>query len=88
MNNEFVQEQADALAVRVGMAEPTTAGRIRLAHQLLFHRAPTPAEQQLAARSAAGPPPASSKPRASWTSYMRVLLSSNRILLRRLRYIR
>jgi hypothetical protein len=76
MNNEFVQKQADALAVRVGMAEPTTAGRIRLAHQLLFHRAPTPAEQQLAARFLAQTT-GQLEARASWTSYMRVLLSSN-----------
>ncbi|MBZ2177190.1 MAG: PSD1 and planctomycete cytochrome C domain-containing protein [Acidobacteria bacterium] len=76
MNNEFVQKQADALAVRVGMAEPTTAGRIRLAHQLLFHRAPSPAEQQMAARFLAQTT-GQLEARASWTSYMRVLLSSN-----------
>jgi hypothetical protein len=76
MNNEFVQKQADALAVRVGMAEPTTAGRVRLAYQLLFHRAPTPAEQQMAAQFLAQTT-GQVEARAAWTSYLRVLLSSN-----------
>jgi hypothetical protein len=76
MNNEFVEKQADALAVRVGMAEPTTAGRIRLAYKLLFQRAPTPAEQQMAAQFLAQTT-TQTEARASWTSYMRVLLSSN-----------
>ena len=76
MNNEFVQKQADALAVRVGMAEPTVAGRVRLAHRLLFARVPTPAEQQLATTFIAQTT-TQTEARAAWTSYMRVLFSSN-----------
>ena len=76
MNNEFVQKQADALAVRVGMAEPTVAGRVRLAHRLLFARVPTPAEQQQAATFIAQTT-TQTEARAALTSYMRVLFSSN-----------
>ena len=43
MNSEFMQQQAEKLAVRVG-SEPTDAARIRKAYRLAFGRVPTDAE--------------------------------------------
>ncbi len=44
MNNPFVIEQADALAVRVGMAYSTNAERLGYAYKLVYGRTPTGAE--------------------------------------------
>ena len=85
MNDSFVESQATALAARVAVAEVTVPGRIRLAHRLVYGRAPTPAEAQLAAeflssyRRPANAPELSAeeRSRSAWTSFMRVLLSSN-----------
>ncbi len=44
LNSAFVEEQADLLAVRAGMAYSTDAERIDYAYRLLYGRAPTPAE--------------------------------------------
>jgi len=84
MNNEFVHKQSDALAVRVGLAEPSTAGRVRLAYRLLFARDPRPAEQVEAARFLAGAAaltgpdiPEDQRQRAALASLMRALIASN-----------
>jgi hypothetical protein len=44
MNDAFVESQASALAARVSLGEETAAGRLRLAYQLLYGRAPNAAE--------------------------------------------
>jgi hypothetical protein len=86
MNSPFVHEQADNLAVRVGMAYTTPASRIGYAYKLLFSRRPTAAElsegqkyiQQAEASLTAFE--REERPRAAWASYMRVLLSANEFL--------
>lgn len=87
MNNSFVHKQADALAVRAGMAEATVAGRIQLAYRLLFQRPATPVEAAEAAAYVAkaraaladSGMPDDQKTRASLASLMRVLLASNEL---------
>ena len=60
MNDPFFHEQADALAVRVGMAYGTDAERLHYAFRLLYGRAPSPDEVRdarqflTAARAVAG----------------------------------
>src|SRR5260370_27387523 len=44
MNNPFVIEQADGLAVRVGMAYSTNAERLAYAYKLGYGRGPTRSE--------------------------------------------
>ena len=88
MNDPFFHEQADALAVRVGMAYGAEAARLNYAFSLLYGRAPTPEEirdagQFLAAARAslsATAVPEYKKNREALASLMRVLLSSNEFL--------
>ena len=85
MNDEFVDQQASALAARIAIAEETAAGRIRLAHRLLYGRAPSPAEAQMSAQfiqkykmpAVTAETLPEERSRAAWTGLMRVLLSSN-----------
>jgi hypothetical protein len=85
MNNEFVHEQADHLAVRVGMAYTGTAGRLSYAYRLLFGRAPAPEEaawaQEFLRQSwlELGKTEVAfdQRNRYAWAGLMRVLLSSN-----------
>jgi hypothetical protein len=85
MNNPFVENQAEALAARISIAEETAPARIRLAYRLLFGRAPTPAELKLAsqflerykAEVRDAEPSPHDRSNFAWTGLMRVLLSSN-----------
>src|SRR5579883_143033 len=85
MNGKFVEEQADLLAVRVGMAYPGDADRIRYAYRLVYGRAATPAEigeclKYLAQATAAlrkSNVEAERQPRAALASLMHVLLASD-----------
>ena len=85
LNDAFVDEQADLLAVRAGMAFSTEAERIGYAYRLAFGRAPAPAElqdceQYLAKARAAFKTsglPADRQPRAALASLMHVLLASD-----------
>jgi len=88
MNNPFMHEQADQLAVRVGMAYETTPARLDYAFRLAVGRPARPEEQHEAAQyleqarrelQAAGTP-AERLTRAALGSYLRVLLSSNEFL--------
>ena len=88
MNDPFFHEQADAVAVRVGMACETEPERLNYAYRLLFGRAPTPAEvkdvrQFLAAARASlkdTAVPDDKRNREAWAAFMRVLLASNEFL--------
>lgn len=85
LNSAFVDEQADLLAVRVGMAFSPDAERIRYAYRLVYGRSPSPAEiaecaQFLAQTSVAMKKsnlPADRQPRATLASLMHVLLASD-----------
>ena len=84
MNGEFMDEQADQFAVRVGMAFSDTAGRIRYAYNLALGRPPTPAEERdagdylIKAKAALRDKVSVEKEtRAALASFLRVLLSSN-----------
>ncbi|MDX2150245.1 MAG: PSD1 and planctomycete cytochrome C domain-containing protein [Bryobacteraceae bacterium] len=84
-NSEFVHQQADALAVRVGMAHSDTPSRLQHAHRLALGRPATPLEiaqgtQYLLSAKLAlkdSPLPDEQKPRAALASYLRALLSSD-----------
>lgn len=85
MNSGFLHEQADSLAVRVGMAHQETPSRIRHAYLLAFSRPPSPAEllegtsylaKARAALKTSGIEP-ERQPRAALASYMRTLLASD-----------
>jgi hypothetical protein len=88
MNSAFVDEQADALAVRVGMAVSTDAERIAYAYKLAFGRAPAPdeirdcskylfdARAELKNSGVQG----DRQPRAALASLMHVLLASDEFL--------
>ena len=89
MNDPFFHEQADALAVRVGMAYGTDAERLNYAFRLLYGRTPSPEEvrdaRQFLTRRAPvlsgyGGRRTISKNREALASLMRVLLSSNEFL--------
>jgi hypothetical protein len=88
MNDPFFHEQADALAVRVGMRHSLDLARLRYAYRLVYGRAPAPdevreARQYLvqARESLAGSSmPDDRRYREAWASLMRVLLSSNEFL--------
>jgi hypothetical protein len=88
MNDPFFHEQADALAVRVGLAYGNEAERLNYAFSLLYGRAPSPEEvrdsrQFLAAARASlsdTAVPEYKKNREALASLMRVLLSSNEFL--------
>ncbi|MEO7653716.1 MAG: PSD1 and planctomycete cytochrome C domain-containing protein [Bryobacteraceae bacterium] len=89
MNNPSVMEQADALAVRVGMAYSTNAERVGYAYKLVYGRAPTAADftdamkflaamrQELGETST----PEDQRNRAAWAGLMQVLLSSSEFLV-------
>ncbi len=88
MNDPFFHEQADALAVRVGMAYSSDAERFDYAFHLLYGRGPAPEEVRdarqflTAARaSLAGTAiPDDRKNREALASLMRVMLSSSEFL--------
>jgi hypothetical protein len=85
MNDPFFHQQADTLAVRVGMAYNSDADRLRYVYRLIYGRVPTPDEikddvQFLAAarHSLQGTAVAEyQQNRQAWASLMRVLLSTN-----------
>jgi hypothetical protein len=74
MNNSFVEQQAAALSARVAVSEETAPARLRLAYRLLYGRAPSAAEIQMARDFLQR---YDGEPRFAWTGLMRVLLSSN-----------
>ncbi len=89
MNDPFFHEQADAVALRVGMSFGSDVERLGYAYRLLFGRAPAADElredrQYLAdarrslANSSA---PEAQRSRDAWASLMRVLLGSNEFLM-------
>ncbi len=88
MNNDFVNAQADQLAVRVGMAYSDTPSRIRYAYQLALGRPPAQAEITEGANYLAKATlalkdsglPAEREPRAALASYLHVLLASDEFL--------
>ena len=88
MNNPFVHEQADHLAVRVGMAYETLPQRVNYAFLLAYGRPATPAEireaiayvQQARRELQALKTPADQQTRAALASYLRVVLASNEFL--------
>ncbi len=88
MNSAFVEEQADLLGVRVGMAFPTDAGRIEYAYKLVYGREPSPVELAecenylYRARVAYKDSklPADKQPRAALASLMHVLLASDEFI--------
>src|SRR5215470_9911804 len=85
MNDPFFHEQADALAVRVGMAYNTDLERLNYAYRLLFGRTPAIDEVAearrflIAARGSLNetPVPDDKRNREAWAAFMRVLLSTN-----------
>ncbi len=88
LNGAFVDEQADLLAVRVGMAQSTDVARIGYAYRLVFGRAPSAdelrqCEQYLLKAGAAFKKsglPADRQPRAVLASLMHVLLASDEFI--------
>ncbi|HWE35200.1 MAG TPA: PSD1 and planctomycete cytochrome C domain-containing protein [Isosphaeraceae bacterium] len=85
MNNPFVRTQAEGFADRLLGASDDPADRVRLAHELAYGRPPTGRETSAAidyigryvrelSRANA---PRNRVEREAWTSYARVLLSSN-----------
>ena len=88
MNDPFVHKQADAFAVRVGLAFSDDAQRIDYAYRLAFGRKPTAAEVEKGLRYLRDirPDLASVKveeevqTRAALASYLRVLLSSSEFI--------
>jgi hypothetical protein len=88
MNNPLLHEQADAFAVRVGMAFDTLPERVNYAYRLAFGRAAKPDEikdaqeylQQVRPQLTATNIAADRVNRAAWASYLRVVLSSNEFL--------
>ena len=88
MNNPLMHEQADAFAVRVGMAFDTFPERVNYAYRLAFGRAAKPEEikdaqeylQQVRPQLATTNTAPDRVNRAVWASYMRVVLSSNEFL--------
>jgi hypothetical protein len=85
MNNGFVHEQADHLAVRMGMAYSEPSARVGHAYRLLFGREVTPEEttwalqflRQARLELDKTEIPLDQRNRHAWASLMRVLLSSN-----------
>jgi hypothetical protein len=88
MNDPFFHEQADALAVRVGMACDSEQERLNYAFRLLYGRAPTPDEVKDARQflnAARGSlketaVPDDKRNREAWAAFMRVLFSANEFL--------
>jgi len=88
LNDPFFHEQADALALRVGMREGSDLARLRYAYRLVYGRVPAPDEIREARKyltsareSLASTPMLEDRTyREAWASFMRVLLSSNEFL--------
>jgi hypothetical protein len=88
MNDPFFHDQADSLAVRVGMAYSTDADRLRYAYKLVFGRTPLPEEIRTAAGFLAETRKAlrdvavadDQQNRQAWANLMQVLFSSNEFL--------
>jgi hypothetical protein len=88
MNDPFFHEQADALALRVGMNYGSDLARLTYAYKLLFGRAPAADEiadgRQFLARARqsleGASVPEDRRNREVWASLMRVLLASNEFL--------
>ncbi len=88
LNSEFVDEQADLFAVRVGMAYTTAAERITYAYRLVYGRAPTPEEIaqcerylfQANLKFKKSGLPEDRQPRAALASLMHVLLASDEFI--------
>jgi hypothetical protein len=88
LNSAFVEEQADLLAVRSGMAFSTEPERITYAYRLVYGRAPSAVELQdcekylLRARVAYKDSglPSDRQPRAVLASLMHVLLASDEFM--------
>ena len=88
MNDPFFHEEADAVAVRVGMNFASDAERLAYAYKLLYGRPPSPVEVGedrvflAAARKSLNETaiPEWQRNREVWASLMRVLLSSNEFL--------
>lgn len=88
LNNSFMHEQADALAVRVGMAVDTLAERVNYAYRLAYGRNAKPDElreaqlymQKVRNDFQAGGTSSEKLNRAALASYFRVVLSSNEFL--------
>jgi hypothetical protein len=89
MNNAFVTEQADGLAVRVGMAYSRDADRLTHAYKLVYGRTPTTAEFDEAMRFLEATRRAlgdtgvveDMRNRGAWAALMKVLLMSNEFLI-------
>ncbi len=88
MNDPFVHEEADRLAVKVFLSRDTDQARLDFAWRTLYGRAATPAELLAAQRHLAKArasvavvsPEADRLTRQSWASLMRVLLASDEFL--------
>lgn len=88
MNSPLMHEQADAFAVRVGMAFDALPERVNYAYRLAFGRAAKPDEikgaqeylQQVRPQLTATNTAADRLHRTAWASYLRVVLSSNEFL--------
>jgi hypothetical protein len=85
MNDPFFHEQADALAVRVGMSRDTELDRLNYSYRLLYGRTPVLEEVKEARQFLAAAREslkdtavaADKRNREAWAALMRVLLSTN-----------
>jgi hypothetical protein len=88
LNSAFVDEQADVLAVRAGMAFSTDADRIGYAYQLVYGRTPSAEEVRDCTKYLAGARAelknsgiaVDRQPRAALASFMHVLLASDEFM--------
>ena len=88
MNDPFMHDQADKLAVRIGMALSDEAKRIDYAYQLLFARSATDEEIRVGRQYLRGVEVKLKQASVPWdrqnrdalASYLRVLLSSNEFI--------
>jgi cytochrome c553 len=88
MNNKWFHEQAEAFAIRIGMAYQTTAERVNHAYRLAYGRSATPEEineaaaflQEAKHRLEKLKTPVEDMTRMALASYCRVLMSSNEFL--------
>lgn len=78
LNSEFIQTQARALAARLQKEASTDEARVQRAFQLLFNRAPTASESQLAQEFLSAP--SNDSKLSNWEQYALVLLGSNEFL--------
>jgi len=83
MNNEFVQKQADTLAVRAGLTESATPARVRRLYEWIFQREPSAAELQDAVKflgeyeASLASTTLEQRPRAALTGLVRAMFASN-----------